>query len=275
MARLLHSTNTFRPFTPPRPPESAITSAAPITVRPNAKTLRRIRHYVPPDPLDQCAPFAQNHCAACKRTVREPYIQCAECPHPLCLECFAGGREVAEHRNYHAYTIRHDTVRVFAGSAWTAAEEKLLLQAIDRHGLGNWSEVARTLTNRLPATVRDSPRYRYTADEVRQHYERHYFGGIFEQTLGLPAHAYERQHVPFLYRMNSVDPPRQEAQPDAMAGYRAARGEFDVPFDNSAESMVSQLDAVRWADASAGAGWRDIGEVLQCAMFRAYNNRLR
>lgn len=263
--RVCFDTNTHTPTT--ERSESA------ITVAPTANTIHRIRHYVPPDPHDNCATFTHT-CRACRATVREPYIQCAECPHQICLPCFASGREVAEHRNNHAYTIRHDNVRVFAGSAWTAGEEKHLLNAIARHGHGNWSEVARTLNGRLPAAS-SAPRFRYTADECRQHYERHHFDGIFEQTLGLTSQPYERETVPFLYRMNSVAPPRQEANPDAMAGYRAARGEFDVPYDNCAESMVSQLDAERWSAESSASGWRDIGERLQCGMMLAYNNRLR
>lgn len=166
-------------------------------------------------------------------------------------------------------------MRVFAGSAWSAGEEKHLLGALSRYGHGNWSEIARSMNGRLPAGC--ASRFRYTADECEQHYERHYFGGLFEQTCGLSAEPYERETVPYLYRMNSVDPPRQEAKPDAMAGYRAARGEFDVPYDNSAESMVCQLDAARWFDepSASGGSWREIGEVLQCGMVQAYNNRLR
>lgn len=213
-------------------------------------------------------------CRTCRTAVHEPYVECAECTNfPLCLRCFASGREHAEHRNYHAYTIRHDNVRVFAGSAWTAAEEKELLQAIARHGFGNWSAVARSLNGRLPDGC--ASRFRYTADECEQHYQRHYFGGLFEQALGMSAQPYRREIVPYLYRMNSVDPPRQEANADAMAGYRAARGEFDVPYDNSAESMVSHLDAIRWSDEEAESGWPKIGDQLQCAVIQAYNNRLR
>lgn len=122
------------------------------------------------------------------------------------------------------------------------------------------------------------------------HYERHYMDGMFAATLGLSSQPYERETVPFMYRMNSVDPPRLEANPDAMAGYRAARGEFDVPYDNSAESLVSHLDVGRRrmsdgdddedgeenGDGSDGRrNWDEASEMLRCGVVLAYNNRLR
>lgn len=281
LARLLLNQNADRITKCTSYYSNAASSSAIPTIVPTSKTLHRIRHYVPAaydDDDNQTigangAPTTR-HCRTCRTIAREPYIECAECTDfPLCLRCFASGREHAEHRNHHAYTIRHDNVRVFAGGAWTAAEEKALLTAIARHGYGNWSAVARSLNARLPDGC--AARFRYTATECAEHYERHYFGGLFEQALGMSAQPYRREYVPYLYRMNSVDPPRQEANADAMAGYRAARGEFDVPYDNSAESLVSHLDAIRWSDEEPGSGWPEIGEQLQCAVMVAYNNRLR
>lgn len=283
--------------TPDAPNSNKLHNTATV-LRPTAATVRRIRHYRP-TAAAIAASTANAHsgasttldtaptpCHTCSQLLCEPYIACAECTALVCTACFATGREHPPHRSHHAYRVRHDRVRVFAGSAWTAAEEKQLLHSLERRGHGNWSAVARDLNARLPATHRDDARFHYTGAEVREHYERHYFGGVFEAAAGLPAAAnvYEPLLVPYMYRMNSVDPPRLEAAAaagtaEAMAGYRAARGEFEVPYDNSAEAVVAWMDEVRWTSGrdceSNGHDWKVIGEELQCAMMVAYNNRLR
>lgn len=56
-----------------------------------------------------------------------------------------------------------------------------------------------------------------------------------------------------------------------MAGYRFARSDFDTPYDNSAESIVSDLKMKKdWGDA-----YEEVGDELNSAMARAYNNRLK
>lgn len=209
-------------------------------------------------------------CDICHTCMAEPYITCAECPRPpasvhaavrLCLACFARGAEAGAHLNSHAYSVTHDTVRVFRGSDWTAGEERRLVELLERCGFGNWADVAKALGGGR------------TADACQRHYLNHYFGGIFWQMCGLTRWPYVRTRTPHLLRANVADPPRHaadSAQSKCMAGYRFARSDFDTPFDSSAELLISQLDgADRWDfDAS-------VSETLNCAMVRAYNNRLR
>lgn len=228
-----------------------------LAVSAGAFTKHRVRHYKPSE-HGHCSIFTHK-CFACSALVTEPYVKCAECPQLFCLNCFANGRETKEHRNNHSYTIRHNNVRVFATSSWTAGEEKQLLDAILQLGVANWEEISRALQTRTPA-------------ECQSHYERYYFDGIFEKMLGLTSQPYCREVIPYMYKMNSIDPPRQEQDPVDWAGYRCARGEFDVPFDNSAELLVSNLEVGTWQPKQQ---WEEIGDALNCAVFRAYNNRLR
>lgn len=176
------------------------------------------------------------------------------------MPCFATGRETQIHRNNHAYTIRHDNVNVFQSSSWTAGEEKKLLDYICMHGYANWDEIAKAMRTR-------------TAAECRQHYQKYYFDGIFEKMLGLTSEPYFPERTPYMYKMNSVEPPRMDIDAEtfiSLAGYRCARGDFDVPYDNSAESIVSHLPITDWDDSEQ----KTIDE-LNCAVFTAYNNRLR
>lgn len=210
-------------------------------------------------------------CDICQNCMTEPYITCAECPRPpasvhggvrICLRCFAAGAESGTHSNSHAYSVTHDSVRVFRGSNWTAREERRLLELIERCGFGNWADVAKALGGGR------------TPDDCQRHYLNNYFGGIFWQMCGLTKYPYVRATTPYLYRANVTDPPRHladSAPSKCMAGYRFARSDFDTPFDSSAELLISNLDGVDPRldfDAS-------VSETLNGAMVRAYNNRLR
>lgn len=215
-------------------------------------------------------------CGICRCNLQEPYIKCADCDELLCLPCFARGREIRQHKNNHAYVIVKDDIQIFPGSgSWTARDERILLQTLQTQGYGNWDAVAKSL------------QYRHDAAQCRQHYHDNYFGGMFERLLGLQhaSQAYTRQHTPYLVKMRSVDPPRHDdissMQFKLMAGYRCARGDFDTPYDVTAESFLTtiqneeervndQIDDEETDDATEEC----LGE-LKCALVKAYNHRLQ
>ena len=119
------------------------------------------------------------------------------------------------------------------------------------NGFGNWDGIAKELKTK-------------TANECRDHYFNHYLDGIVGQMIGIPKDP---------YTINSVDPPRHDLDSHnfkIMAGYRSARGDFDTPYDNSAEVIVSNLDLKNWNECDV-----EVGETLNCAMLNVYNHRLR
>ena len=197
--------------------------------------------------------------SSCRERLYEPYIKCAECSQLFCLKCFSHGSETQLHLNTHSYCIIHDNIKVFPTSDWSAKEERLLLDYIRMHGYGNWSDISKAIRTR-------------STSECHEHYLKHYFKGIFSKVLGLTNEPYHRLTIPYLYRMNSVEPPRQEFDSiyfHSMAGYNAARGDFETPYDNSAESIVSNLMCP--GDSSDD----EVMNELNCGLFNAYNNRLR
>lgn len=216
-------------------------------------------------------------CDNCKCTLTEPYITCADCNYEMtnsntrfensvrryrcCLKCFASGAETKTHLNTHSYIIIHDNVKVFGNSDWSAREERKLLELLARCGFGNWSDISKAIRSR-------------SIDECRNHYINHYFDGIFWKTCGLTKNPYTPLVLPYLYRSHSIDPPRFNSdaiQSKFMAGYRFARSDFDTPFDSSAENVISHLHL----DDDWGNEYKDIGQILNGALVRAYNNRLR
>ncbi|CAD7005422.1 transcriptional adapter 2A isoform X2 [Ceratitis capitata] len=215
------------------------------------------------------------HCAACKCDLYEPFIKCADCEHTLlCLQCFAKGSETAMHLNTHAYIIVRDDIQVFPGAGdWTARDERILLHTLEKKGYGNWEAVVQALS------------FRHSVEECRQHYHDFYFGGIFERLLGLThaRNAYFPERMPYVVKMRSVDPPRSDEtatmQFKMMAGYRCARGDFDTPFDNSAEDLLTTIMQDTFAskeddDELLDCKSREACDELQLALVRAYNHRL-
>lgn len=222
----------------------------------------------------------EHQCAYCHTPLQEPYVKCADCTAELCLQCFATGRETSKHYNNHAYIIQKDDIQIFPGSGnWTAREERILLNTLQTQGYGNWEAVAKAL------------QYRFTVAECRQHYHDNYFGGIFERLLGLQhaSQTYHPQIMPYVVKMRSVDPPRHDdissMQFKMMAGYRCARGDFDTPYDVTAESLLTCIleseDNMKNVTTSKGGGKEEDDntskciEELQLALVRAYNHRLK
>lgn len=127
-------------------------------------------------------------------------------------------------------------------------------------GVGNWDEISAALGNKAPS-------------ECRIHFYTFYFDGVFGKRLGMSNEsAYARHNVPYLVKSVSLEPPRGDENSfvaTSMSGYRFARSEFDVPYDNSAESILNNISLDDDEKDS------QITSELNCALFRAYNHRLR
>lgn len=208
------------------------------------------------------SPTFDQVCAFCNIFLEPPFIDCADCSLLLCLNCFSYGTELENHKSDHSYVIVHDNIQVFPNTNWTAKEEKLLLELIVSFGYGNWHNISKAMKTR-------------SSTECQEHYNLCYFDGIFRKLLGLTNEVYRPIRTPFLFKLNTIDPPRTDNSEVAknMAGYRAARGEFDIPYDKSAESILTDLDGCFYGD------WSEeivhVAKTLQCAILIAYNRRLR
>lgn len=92
--------------------------------------------------------------------------------------------------------------------------------------------------------------------------------------MSLFIEAYRAIRTPYFYDFNTTDARSDKSNvAKTMAGYRDARGNFDIPYDISAESIISDLDGCFYDDWSEEL--RPLGELLQCAMLTSYNHRLR
>lgn len=210
--------------------------------------------------------MVKKQCEICEQILHEPYVACGECEQKkfpakafnICLECFAKGAESKNHMNNHSYIIIHDNVKIFPQTSWSAQQDIDLLNLLKQHNFANWSDISKKMK-------------RKSADECRNHYIQNYFDGIFYRSCKLTKNPYCRIEIPYLYRQNSIDPPRKLDIAFSMADYRFARSDFDTPFDSHAEGVINNLHL----DDEWNNEFKQIGESLNCALVNAYNNRLR
>ncbi|XP_020706684.1 transcriptional adapter 2-alpha-like isoform X1 [Athalia rosae] len=206
-------------------------------------------------------------CSACKLTLSEPYIRCVECRKTeICSNCFSNGAESNTHKNNHSYVIIKNEFPIICGSSWSARQELELLDALQECGFGNWVDISRRLQNKTP-------------EECKKHYLEHY---IDNQSLpGLPkikettASLFCHEVVPYLYKLQDLEEPPRFAtntiNSKFLAGYNAARSDFEINFDDHAESLISDLKYDEFCSTEKDY---ELGRELQIAIVKAYNHRL-
>lgn len=207
-------------------------------------------------------------CYACKTNLREPYVRCAACVDvALCPSCFSKGREIGDHRNDHDYVIAKNEFELVDGSGWTARQELELLNVVQECGFGNWVDVSKRIAGK-------------SSEECKAHYLVHY---VENQSLpGLPriketrASLFGSDPIPYCYKLHDLEEPPRFACDTLncrmLAGYNAARSDFEVNFDNHAELLVSELNYDQFDSDDSD---NELGRSLQVAVVGAYNNRLK
>ncbi|KAJ1615352.1 ADA2-like protein [Cryptosporidium canis] len=120
-------------------------------------------------------------CDVCKKDTWDYRIRCAECvEYDLCLDCFCQGKSSSNHRPNHKYIpVGRYTFNLLTEN-WTAEEELLLMEAVSRYGLGNWSEISKYITEgpagalTLYQKTQKPGSVAHTAEECEKHYNNFY-----------------------------------------------------------------------------------------------------
>ena len=77
-------------------------------------------------------------------------IQCQDCSSSsssfnLCLNCYSSGVEINSHKSNHSYRINDCIYYPLFQKDWNVLEELLLLEGIEKYGLGNWKVISEYL----------------------------------------------------------------------------------------------------------------------------------
>ncbi|XP_044736157.1 transcriptional adapter 2-alpha [Chrysoperla carnea] len=153
---------------------------------------------------------------------------------------------------------------LFENTNWSSAEEISLLEAISEFGYGNWLNISRRIVTRNP-------------DECKEHYNTFYINKPSELLPKIPKTNVLTPNIvtPYNFRLKNIEePPRCEPNSityNNLAGYSAARSDFEYPYDSNAETIITNLSSTY----SNLENLSDVDEDMACAVFKAYNNRLR
>ena len=207
-------------------------------------------------------------CFTCKCLLSEPYIRCAVCDYVmLCTQCFAKGEEKDCHENNHDYMVVKNDFPLIEGSGWTAKDVKSLVDLVQECGFGNWLDISRRLSGK-------------SANECKRYYLQNF---IDNQSLpGLPkinettTSLFGPEPIPYNFKLENIeDPPRfapGSSNYKLMAGYNAARSDFEMNFDNHAELLIANLN---YKEFSPGEPYSKLGQELQVSLVSSYNTRLK
>lgn len=79
-------------------------------------------------------------------------IQCVECDDlDLCVECFASGVELSQHKSNHSYRVLRPLDFPVYTADWRADEELLLIEGCEQFGVGNWKDISEHIGSKDPA----------------------------------------------------------------------------------------------------------------------------
>uniref|UniRef100_A0A1Y1LJI4 Transcriptional adapter n=1 Tax=Photinus pyralis TaxID=7054 RepID=A0A1Y1LJI4_PHOPY len=214
---------------------------------------------------EECTRLApvNTSCLCCNTELSAPYIVCVVCEVNICCMCFANGREFLNHKNNHEYSIFDDNFVLFEKSNWTAREELILLDTLLDYG--NFSLVHRQLPNR-------------SFKEIKEHYDEFYLNkkasNLLPSFIPVPLSS-KHEIMPYRFHLNDIDdPPRHNPNSvgyHTMAGYNAARSDFELEYDSNAEDLIASLN---FKNIDRSDPDYELMTDLQCAIISSYNRRL-
>ncbi|XP_076317706.1 transcriptional adapter 2b-like isoform X2 [Tachypleus tridentatus] len=197
-------------------------------------------------------------CNYCQEDITEVTVRCSQCKDfDLCLQCFSCGVEMGGHKNIHGYKlINCGSFLLFqTPESWKAVDEELLLEAVEHYGFGNWEDITQHFKGR-------------STEDVRDHYMDVYVcGTVGEASWPLQTFRTVKDHT-FSTSDEILLPPEElSLQEQKELGYLPKRDDFEVVYDNNAESLVCNLCVHNDEE--------EIYVALSLAKLDLYNHRLR
>lgn len=202
----------------------------------------------------------QFHCDYCQKDItRTIRVKCAVCENTqLCIECFSVGVEISGHLKSHAYSISDCLSFPVIDKDWTAEEELLLLEGVEKFGLGNWKNIAEHIgtktdkkcehhyreeyllssTKPLPRTIESkaaaaaelcasTPDTSTEAEDIKTAADV-----AVDKTTSKP----NAENDPSMVNRNAASLPGSE-----LAGYMPLRRDFDIEHDNDAGWSIRMI----------------------------------
>lgn len=191
------------------------------------------------------------------------HISCAACDDfDLCLHCFSCGVEQDDHVNNHPYRVIDNMKFELFDTSWGADDELRLLDAIEKFGIGNWSEIGEIVGK--------------GADEVERHYIECYIKSKTAPIPVLPTPGTKIKEVkkdpPKFDKLQYLLPAKETNVDSAplgfstFAGYYPKRDDYEQEHNNASEALIAGI--VFYDDDTL------LDKKLKTAMLRIYNRKL-
>ena len=189
-------------------------------------------------------------CSYCKRNISLLVrVQCAECSDfRLCGDCFCTGVTLKPHDPTHSYRLADCLDFPIFAKDWSAQEELLLLEGIEKFGAGNWKTIGEYIHNTLvPQGTSKTPA------QVEKHYWEHYLG-VHGYILPTKAYTQGNELVDTKSLLTSEDGWRQRVVEPYTLGEAVVRDRPVAGTSLSSSSSSSSSAAALSSSAAAGAG---------------------
>eukprot|EP01130_Rhizamoeba_saxonica_P014807 TRINITY_DN6506_c0_g1_i2.p1 TRINITY_DN6506_c0_g1~~TRINITY_DN6506_c0_g1_i2.p1 ORF type:complete len:429 (-),score=96.94 TRINITY_DN6506_c0_g1_i2:99-1385(-) len=197
------------------------------------------------DPVFAYSEPVEYHCDYCRKDISLTLrVRCADCGEfDLCIECFSAGAELKDHKNNHSYRIIDNLHFPLMVENWSADEEILLLEGLEKFGYGNWVEISDYVSTKSKI-------------ECRVHYEQYYinskhwpqpdYGEIIatrENVKKLNSGRYPIPPVPKSQTKTTIKKPAKVINPvrSDLSNYMPARKEFDLEWNSDMENIVCDI----------------------------------
>ncbi|EKX73837.1 transcriptional adapter 2 protein, putative [Theileria equi strain WA] len=246
-----------------RPPNPHIKSRNLDTKGKNANASKYRDNDASANVVKAIGPYVQ--CSICSKLCsRQGHIKCAECvDFNICVKCFSSGLEKADssalassfvpsvatgnsnvkHKNTHKYIPVGPANFALFTKDWSAEQELLLVDAIAKYGLGNWTEVSEMVTMAYAGYKSE--------EECESHYYKIYLNSPTPPIPDLTSLVYDENGKPLIVHPSGVCPTQEKPKPAVsnkpqakpqIIGYWPLRGDFDIEYDNDAELILADME---------------------------------
>ncbi|XP_040564590.1 transcriptional adapter 2-beta [Lepeophtheirus salmonis] len=171
-------------------------------------------------------------------------LRCEECPDlDLCPECWASRAELGQHSPSHSYRVYDSGGYPLLGGTWPSRDHLKLLDAVEQFGYGNWEDISRCILNVSPLEAKNEYIKTFVDASIgSKTWSKVIRGQSKDHTLSSsPSNNSIHNNNNIHSHVKSEPPTNLTLHESIMLGFMPQREDYEVEFDNSCESLVSQL----------------------------------
>ncbi|OHT03910.1 Myb-like DNA-binding domain containing protein [Tritrichomonas foetus] len=184
-------------------------------------------------------------CATCGRSLlKERHIRCLKCSHyAQCLQCLSVAAESHHHSFSHNFFVIEPKPGPIYCQGWDAHDEILLLFGIKMLGIGNWNDISHFMRTKTAADIEahytaiyiKSPTAPYPVSQILPAIPKPHPPPFDTRPVeSCPSEAHEKH----MLEKNK----KEKTIPAEFNGFMPYRHEFEIDFNNDAESLVARIE---------------------------------